>query len=175
MDQRGHPPQFAWRSPTLCECGTLPLDPIDAAQFLESATEEAVSQVYGENYPRLVKLKSVIDPKNVFRHAMWPRPDAPNDRRQVGEKNPEVEVDTSKADVSARTADGPSASDGIPDKGKARAVGQADIFESLTSTSDQVPPAPLSELTAAVEQAAREKRVPTGMTVPAVNASDTVM
>jgi len=57
-------------------------------QFLQSATEEDVAAVYGEHFPRLGELKKVLDPTNFFRHAMWPRPDAPDDSRQEGAGDP---------------------------------------------------------------------------------------
>ncbi|KAL7420798.1 hypothetical protein Q5752_004751 [Cryptotrichosporon argae] len=59
--------------------------------FLQSSTEQDVRGVYGANFDRLAALKRKLDPDNVFRHAMWPRPGAPGPERQVGADHPEQE------------------------------------------------------------------------------------
>lgn len=43
-----------------------------ASQFLQSATEQSVASVFGDNYERLVRLKNQLDPTHFFKHAMWP-------------------------------------------------------------------------------------------------------
>lgn len=57
--------------------------------FLQSATEPAVRGVFGESFERLRALKEKLDPTNFFRHAMWPRPGGPDERRQLGEGDPQ--------------------------------------------------------------------------------------
>lgn len=102
--------------------------------------------MYGENYPRLARLKAKMDPTNFIRHAMWPRPGGPDDRRQVGEDNSCLEkldagepvpipkgepASFNKMAIAAQNQDKPKGKG----QGKDPIQGQEDIFSSLTSTN----------------------------------------
>ena len=116
-------------------------------QFLQSAAEDEVASVYGENWPRLQRLKQKIDPANMFRNCGWPRPGAEADSAASAFVNGQPHADG----IPNGTPPGkhpelpsePTADSSHPveefsfkrDKGKGRAVedGQGDIFERLAS------------------------------------------
>lgn len=52
-------------------------------QFLQSSTPEDVKPVYGKSYPRLLALKTKMDPEGFFCHSMFPRPHAPDEWGQL--------------------------------------------------------------------------------------------
>jgi hypothetical protein len=53
------------------------------SQFLQSSTPEDVKPVYGKSYPRLLALKTKMDPEGFFCHSMFPRPHAPDEWGQL--------------------------------------------------------------------------------------------
>ncbi|ORX40036.1 hypothetical protein BD324DRAFT_616012 [Kockovaella imperatae] len=57
--------------------------------FLQSSKEADVAGVFGENYPRLGRVKAMFDPSNFFKHSFWPRPGSPGDERQLGKDTAE--------------------------------------------------------------------------------------
>lgn len=78
---------------------------------MESATSEAVSGIFKENHPRLMRLKDRMDPTDFFRHGFLSRSATANERRQLGDDGPSVErVEEMKR----------SDPQGVDDKGKGR-------------------------------------------------------
>ncbi|WWC62688.1 uncharacterized protein I303_105285 [Kwoniella dejecticola CBS 10117] len=94
--------------------------------FLQSSTSSSVSAVYGENFPRLRRLKKRLDPDNFFCHAMWPQNESDEDGiNGLGEDIKEgkirgIDKDDIDADGFMKEEDLPERQAG--DKGKAKAT-----------------------------------------------------